>query len=49
MKLLHYLIDLKNISGSLMNTPISFTLQVFQMNHKELENDIQGLCAIKLH
>lgn len=49
MKLLHYLIELKNISDILMNTPISFILQVFQMNHKGLENDIQGLRIIKLH
>lgn len=49
MKLRHYLIELKNISDILMNTPISFILQAFQMNHKGLENDIQGLCIIKLH
>lgn len=32
-----------------MNTPISFILQGFQMNHGGLENDIQGLHIIKLH
>lgn len=48
MKRLHYLIELKNISDILMNIPITFILQVFQMNHKGLENDIQGLCIIKL-
>lgn len=32
-----------------MNTPINFILQDFQMNHRGLENDIQGLHIIKLH
>lgn len=32
-----------------MNTPISFILQDFQMNHGGLGNDIQGLHIIKLH
>lgn len=32
-----------------MNTPISFILQDFQMNHGGLENDIQGLHIIELH
>lgn len=32
-----------------MNTPISFILQDFQMNHGGLQNDIQGLHIIKLH
>lgn len=32
-----------------MNTPISFILQDFQMNHGGLENVIQGMHLIELH
>lgn len=32
-----------------MNTPVSFILQDFQMNHGGLENYIQGMLIIELH
>lgn len=42
------LFGLKNISDILMNTPLSYILWSFPVNHKGLKNVIQGLWIIKL-